>query len=56
MEGANGTSIKTNPSMYTCKVRMRGEDDIKGKEREKRGGREHSIIKFLTKLKNNIKE
>ena len=35
---------------------MRGEDDIKGKEREKRGGREHSIIKFLTKFKNNIKE
>ena len=56
MEGADGTSINTNPLMYTCEVGMRGEDDIKGKEREKRGGREHSVIKFLTKLKNNIKE
>ena len=54
MEGANGISINTNPSMYTCEVGMRGEDDIK--EREKRGGWEHSEINFLTKLKNNIKE
>ena len=56
MEGANGTSINTNSPMYTCEVGMRGEDDIKGKEREKREGREHFVIKFLTKLKNNIKE
>jgi len=56
MEGADGTSINTNPLMYTCEMGMRGEDDIKGKEREKRRGREHSVIKFLTKLKNNIKE
>ena len=54
MEGADGISINTNPLMYTCEVGMRGEDDIK--EREKRGGREHSVIKILTKLKNNIKE
>ena len=54
MEGADGISINTNPPMYTCEVGMRGEDDIK--EREKRGGREHSVIKILTKLKNNIKE
>ena len=56
MEGVDGTSINTNPPMYTCEVGMRGEDDIKGKKREKREGREHSVIKFLTKLKNNIKE
>ena len=56
MEGVDGTSINTNPLMYTCEMGMRGEDDIKGKEREKRRGREHSVIKFLTKLKNNIKE
>ena len=56
MEGVDETSINTNPPMYTCEVGMRGEDDIKGKEREKREGREHSVIKFLTKLKNNIKE
>ena len=55
MKGANETNINTNPSMYTCEVGMRGEDDIKRKEREKRG-REHFVIKFLTKLKNNIKE
>ena len=56
MEGVDGISINTNPPMYTCEVGMKGEDDIKGKEREKREGREHSVIKFLTKLKNNIKE
>ena len=56
MEGADGTSINTNPLMYMCEVGMREEDDIKGKEREKRGGWEHSEINFLTKLKNNIKE
>ena len=56
MEGVGGTSINTNPPMYTCEVGMRGEDDIKGKESEKREGLEHSVIKFLTKLKNNIIE
>ena len=56
MAGADGTSINTNPLMYTCEMGMRGEDDIKGKESEKREGLEHSVIKFLTKLKNNIIE
>ena len=31
MEGADGTSINTNPSIYMCEVGMRREDDIKGK-------------------------
>ena len=31
MEGAYGTSINTNPPIYTCEVGMRREDDIKGK-------------------------
>ena len=55
MEGVDETSINTNPLIYTCEVGTRREDDIKRKEREKRGW-EHSVIKFLTKLKNNIKE
>ena len=37
MEGVDGTNINTNPLMYTCEVGMIGEDDIKGKEWEKRG-------------------
>ena len=37
MEGVDETSINTNPLMYTCEVGMRGEDDIKRKEREKKG-------------------
>ena len=37
MKGADETSINTNPLMYTCEVGMRGEDDIKRKEREKKG-------------------
>ena len=59
MEGTDGTSINTNPPMYTCEVGTRSEDDIKRKRRQQKGGgrketREHSLIKFVTKLKNNI--
>ena len=60
MEGADGTSINTNPLIYTCEVGMRREDDIKKEREVKKGGEkeketlEHSVIKFVTKLKNNI--
>ena len=60
MEGANGTSINTNPLIYMCEVRTRREDDIKKEREVKKGGEkeketlEHSVIKFVTKLKNNI--
>ena len=59
MEGKDGTSINTNPPMYTCEVGTRSEDDIKRKRRQQKGGREKkhgniSLIKFVTKLKNNI--
>ena len=61
MEGTDGTSINTNPPMYTCEVGTRSEDDIKRKRRQQKGEEEkrntgHSVIKFVTKLKNNIKE
>ena len=29
MEGADGTSINTNPPVYTCEVGTRVEEDIK---------------------------
>ena len=60
MEGANGTSINTNPLIYMCEVGTRREDDIKKEREVKKGGEkeketlEHSVIKFVTKLKNNI--
>ena len=59
MKSADGTNINTNPSIYTCKVGMRSEDDIKRKRRQQKGEEEkrntgHSVIKFVTKLKNNI--
>ena len=60
MKCADGTSINTNPPICTCEVGIRREDDIKGKGcNKKKGGeekerREHSVIKFITKLKNNI--
>ena len=40
MEGADGTSINTNPLIYTCEVGTRREDDIKRKGRQKRGEEE----------------
>ena len=40
MEGADGTSINTNPLIYTCEVGMRREDDIKRKGRQQRGEEE----------------
>ena len=50
MEGANETSINTNPPIYTCEVGMREEEGIKRKKKHwNRDGME-----FLTKLKNNI--
>ena len=60
MEGANVTSINTNPLIYMCEVGTRREDDIKKEREVKKGGEkeketlEHSVIKFVTKLKNNI--
>ena len=61
MEGANVTSINTNPLIYTCEVGTRKEDDIKKEREATKGGvgkeketLEHSVIKFVTKLKNNI--
>ena len=38
MEGANGTSINTNPLIYMCEVRTRREDDIKKEREVKKGG------------------
>ena len=40
MEGADETSINTNPPIYTCEVRTRSEDDIKRKRRQQKGGGE----------------
>ena len=40
MEGADETSINTNPSIYTCEVRTRSEDDMKRKRRQQKGGGE----------------
>ena len=60
MEGADGTSINTNPLIYTCEVGMRREDGIKGKGGNQKGGEKKrnieniSIIKVVTQLKNNI--
>ena len=50
MEGVDGTSINTNPPIYTCEVGTRKEEGIKRKKKHwnKRGR------KFVTKLKNNI--
>ena len=39
-EGADGTSINTNPLIYTCEVGTRREDDIKRKGRQQRGEEE----------------
>ena len=38
MEGADGTSINTNPLIYTCEVGMRREDDIIRKMRQQQEG------------------
>ena len=54
MEGADGTSINTNPQIYTCEVGMRRKNDIKGRGGHKKWGGEHSVIKFVTEFKNNI--
>ena len=54
MEGANETSINTNPPIYTCEVGMRRKNDIKGRGGHKKWGGEHSVIKFVTEFKNNI--
>ena len=40
MEGADGTSINTNPSIYTCEVGTRSEDDIKRKRRQQKAKEE----------------
>ena len=38
MEGVNGTSINTNPLIYTCEVGTRKEDDIKKEREATKGG------------------
>ena len=38
MKGADGTSVNTNPLIYTCEVGMRREDGIKGKGGNQKGG------------------
>ena len=53
MEGADGTNINTNPLIYTCEVRTRGGDDIKGNGGNQNWGG-HTIIKLVTELKKNI--
>ena len=59
MEGADGTNINTNSPIYMYELGTRREDDIKRKRRQQKGEEEkrntgHSVIKFVTKLKNNI--
>ena len=55
MEGADGTSINTNPLIYTCEVGMRRENDIKRKkEATKRGGgkKEGNTVTFCNQICN----
>ena len=40
MEGADETSINTNPPIYTCEVGTRSEDDIKRKMRQQKEKKE----------------
>ena len=51
MDGVDGTSINTNPPIYTCEVGTRREDGIK---RKKKKNTRMARMKFVTKLKNNI--
>ena len=37
MEGVDGTSINTNPPIYTCEVGMREEEGIKRKRNTRTG-------------------
>ena len=41
MEGADRTSINTNPSIYTCEVGTRWEDGIKRKKKHWKEGDEN---------------
>ena len=51
MDGVDGTSINTNPPIYTCEVGTRREDGIKSKKKK---NTRMARMKFVTKLKNNI--
>ena len=41
MEGTDGTSIKTNHQACTWRVKMKGEENIKGEGGSKKGGSEN---------------
>ena len=38
MDGVDGTSINTNPPIYTCEVGTRREDGIKRKKKKHQNG------------------
>ena len=43
MDGVDGTSINTNPPIYTCEVGTRREDGIKRKKKKKHQNGEDEI-------------
>ena len=59
MEGADGISIKTNHQAYTWRVKMKGEENIKGEGGSKKGGsknQERNIVAIRNQLCKQICE